>query len=151
MFSLLQFSPAWERVMGKPNKQWGSSKHFRGGAWSKCYRVTEALVEMPRKSEDYQRKEKFVFSSWFRNCYGTVYSEISAIILSTPIQIESQVKYIYTVYTQYIYIYKNLTYKAFFFFKVVKFWDKSQALLRFFKNILLCFVALSSIQRCCMD
>lgn len=59
MFSFLRFSPAWEGVMGKPNKQWGSSERVKGGAASKCYGVTEAFVGTPRKSVgDYQRKKK---------------------------------------------------------------------------------------------
>lgn len=37
MFSFPQFSLAWEGVMGKPNKQWGSSECVRGGAGSKQY------------------------------------------------------------------------------------------------------------------
>lgn len=71
MFIFLRFSPAWERVMGKPNKQWGSSERVRGGAGSKRYRAAEAFVETPRQAiGDYQKGEKeqkyVFFLSWFK-------------------------------------------------------------------------------------
>lgn len=59
MFIFLEFSPAWDRVMGKPNKQWGGSKCVRGGAGSKRYGVTQKKLKDTPKG----RKRGI---SWFK-------------------------------------------------------------------------------------
>lgn len=59
LFSFLRFSPVWERGMGKPNKQWGSSESVGGGARSKCYTVAEGLHGKQRnKSTQGKSKRK---------------------------------------------------------------------------------------------